>query len=208
VSARAELSHVRWIGGGSGAGKSTVAAELARRHGVALYHVDPPSQYIGRTTRESAPLLHDFAAMTVDERWVERSPREMMETFHAFQGESFDLVLEDLRGGPPGPVIVEGFSLLPRLVMPLLADALHAIWLLPTPAFRRTAFDARGSTWSIAGRTSDPVRALENLLARDALFTDGLRREAAEWGGRTLDVDGTLTIEQTVEQVGRSLGFV
>ena len=203
----ADLGHVRWIGGGSGAGKSTVAEELARRHGAALYHVEPPSRYTRRTTSESAPLRHAFAAMTMDERWVQRSPREMMETFHAFQGESFELVVEDLLARPRETVIVEGFSLLPRLVVPLLADASHAVWLLPTPAFRRAAFEARGSTWAIAGRTGDPPRALRNLLERDALFTDELRRQAAAVGARTVEVDGCLTAGQAADDVGRMLGL-
>ena len=41
-------------------------------------------------------------AMDMDERWVNRSPEVMLETFHGFQGEGFDLVLEDLRALPPG----------------------------------------------------------------------------------------------------------
>ena len=32
--------------------------------------------------------------MDMDERWVNRSPEVMLETFHGFQGEGFDLVLE------------------------------------------------------------------------------------------------------------------
>jgi hypothetical protein len=79
--------------------------------------------------------------------------------------------------------------------------------MLPTPAFRRAAFDARGSTWDIAGRTSDPQRALENLLERDALFTDELRRQAVESGAQTLEVDGSLSVDRTVDEVGRILGL-
>jgi hypothetical protein len=30
------------------------------------------------------------------------------------------------------------------LVKPLLAESGHAVWLLPTPEFRRAAFDSRG----------------------------------------------------------------
>jgi shikimate kinase len=34
------LRHVRWIGGGSGAGKSTIARQLAAEHGLHLYNSD------------------------------------------------------------------------------------------------------------------------------------------------------------------------
>jgi adenylylsulfate kinase-like enzyme len=33
---RAQLRHVYWIGGGSGAGKSVIAGRLAARHGLRL----------------------------------------------------------------------------------------------------------------------------------------------------------------------------
>jgi hypothetical protein len=202
-----DLAHVRWIGGGSGAGKSTVAAALAARHGLHAYHVERWTEFLTRTTPATAPLLHAFAAMAPDERWLGRSPREMYDTFHGFQGECFDLVLEDLAALAPAPALAEGFSLLPRLVMPLLSNPAHAVWLLPTPAFRRAAFDARGSTWTIAGKTTDPPRALENLLARDALFTDELRRQSEAARARTLTVDGSLDVEATTRLVGGYLGL-
>jgi hypothetical protein len=82
---------------------------------------------------------------------------------HWFRGEGFGLIVEDLLRLPrKRGVIVEGFRLLPRLVKPLLAVPDHAVWLLPTPGFRRAAFDSRGSLWEIARKTSDPDRALHN----------------------------------------------
>jgi hypothetical protein len=207
LSLAADVAHVRWIGGGSGAGKSTIAAELSDRHCLRLYHVEQWSAFLARTTPATAPLLHAFAAMSPDERWLSRSPREMVEVFHGFRGECFDLVLEDLAALAPEPTLAEGFSLLPRLVMPLLPDPARAVWLLPTPAFRRAAFEARGSTWAIAGRTSDPPRALDNLLARDALFTEELRRQAADAGASTIDVDGSLDVERSIQLVATALGL-
>jgi hypothetical protein len=100
--------------------------------------------------------------MDMDERWVSRSPRTMLETFHWFRGEGFGLIVEDLLDMGPG-VIAEGFRLLPRLVRPLLADPGHAVWLLPTPGFRRAAFENRGPPHQFWQRASDPERALRNL---------------------------------------------
>ena len=75
------------------------------------------------------PLLQEFMAMNMDERWVNRPPEVMLETFHGFQGEGFDLVLDDLLALPPDPpVLAEGFSLLPRLVGPLLSRPRQAVW--------------------------------------------------------------------------------
>ena len=206
--AGAGLHHVRWIGGGSGAGKSTVAARLAADHGLRLHHAEPFSQYAGRADPGLTPLLQAFVAMDMDERWVNRPPEVMLETFHGFQGEGFDLVLEDLRALPPDPpVLAEGFSLLPRLVAPLLCRPRQAVWLLPTPEFRRAAFESRGSTWTIPNRTSDPQRALANLLARDQLFTEELRAQARAAGVQAMDVDGSLDVGESVARVGEALGL-
>jgi hypothetical protein len=209
VHRRAEasrLEHVRWIGGGSGAGKSTVAARLAAKHGFRVYHIEPFSQYLSRTTPASAPLLHAFVGMDMDERWVHRSPEAMYETFHGFHGECFDLIVEDLLSLSPGqPVLVDGFAALPRLVLPLVVRPSQAVWLVPTPEFRRAAFDSRGSTWVIPEKTSDPERALANLLRRDELFSETVRREAVALGGQVIEVGRGLSEPDLETRVGQAL---
>ncbi|MEZ0166013.1 hypothetical protein AB2L27_14735 [Kineococcus sp. LSe6-4] len=211
------LAHVRWLGGGSGAGKSTVAGELARRYGVEVYDTDAAmADHVRRLSPGSAPLLHRFLAMSMDERWVLRDPVEMLETFPWFAGEGFELVVADLLARPAGRVVVvEGFRLLPRWVLPLLPGAgagggagAGAVWLLPTPSFRAWAFRERGSEGEIAGRTSDPPRALGNLLARDALFTDRLAAELAGCApGAVVGVDGRRPLEVLVEDVAARFGL-
>jgi hypothetical protein len=128
---QARLGHVYWIGGGSGAGKSTIARRLAARHGLRLYATDDVmSDHASRSTPEDSPFLSEFKAMDMDERWLCRSPETMLETFHWFRGEGFGLIVEDLLRLPREPcVIVEGFRLLSRLMKPLLAAPSHAVWL-------------------------------------------------------------------------------
>jgi 2-phosphoglycerate kinase len=199
-------ADVYWIGGGSGAGKSTIARRLAAKHGLRVYATDDVMRdHAARTTPEDSPLLHAFMAMDHDERWATRPPGTMLDTFHWFRGEGFGLIVEDLRRLPPGPAVVaEGFRLLPHLVQPLLATPRHGVWLLPTPAFRRAAFESRGSTWEIAGRTADPERALANLLERDRMFTDRLRAETQRLGLPTIEIDTTMTEFQLLAQVERT----
>jgi 2-phosphoglycerate kinase len=205
----ARLGHVYWIGGASGAGKSTMARRLAARHGLRLYPTDDVmSDHAGRSAPEDSPFLSEFRAMDMDERWLNRSPATMLETFHWYRGEGFGLIVEDLLGLPPEPaVVVEGFRLLPRLVKPLLADSGRAVWLLPTPEFRRAAFASRGTLWKIAGQTSDPERALRNLLDRDRMFTDHLRRDARSLGLPVVEVDTTTTEDHLFERVSATLGL-
>jgi hypothetical protein len=200
----ARLRHVYWIGGGSGAGKSTVARRLADRHGWGLYATDDVMhEHARRTTREEAPLLHEFMAMDMDERWVNRSPEVMLETFPWFHGEAFGLIVQDLLRLPAKPcTVVEGFRLLPRLVEPLLAAPERAVWLLPTPAFRQAVFDRRSASGEgFVRKTSNPSRAARNLAERDRMFTERVEKEAGRLRLRTVLVETSMTEDDLVEQV-------
>src|SRR6266511_1540576 len=194
---------------GSGAGKSTTARRIAAQLGLRLYATDDVmSEHAARSTPEHCPFLSQFAAMDMDERWVNRPPATMLETFPWFRGEGFDLIIEDLLRLPREPcVIVEGFRLLPRLVQPLLAVSDHAVWLLPTPGFRRVALESRGSLWKIARKTSKPERALHNLLERDRMFTERLYEEANHLGVRVIEIDTTMTEDDLAEQVMEAFGL-
>lgn len=204
-----QLRHVRWIGGGSGAGKSTIARLIAARRGLRVYSADDVMRDHGRRiTPEDAPLLAAFAAMSMDERWVRRSPEQMLATFHWFQGEAFGLIIEDLLSLPDEPgIIAEGFRLLPDLVAPLLSSPDQAVWLLPTPRFRRSAFESRGSLLQIAGQTSDPGRALQNLLERDRLFTACLGAATRALRLRAIEVDLPVTEDALATLVAGTLGL-
>lgn len=205
---QAALRHVRFIGGGSGAGKSTVARRLAAKYDLRLYHTEPLSKYADRTTAADAPLLHAFLAMDMDERWLNRSPQVMLSTFHGFRGEQFDLLIDEILALPRNSaVLVEGFTLLPRLVAPLLSGPGQAVWLIPTPEFRRAAFDARGSTWDIPRKTSDPDRALANLLERDRLFSDQVFSEATALDLPVVRVDLGLGVDDLETAVAEVLGL-
>jgi hypothetical protein len=204
------LGGVRWLGGGSGAGKTTLARRLAERHGLLVYDTDAVMLEHARRTGADAPLLRAFEAMTMDERWLLRAPQVMLDTFHWYQGEGFHLVVEDLRAlldaQPAVRVLAEGFRLLPDLVAPLATPA-SALWLLPTPPFRAAALASRGGTWTVVGGTSDPPTALDHLIARDALFTDRLRRDCVRLGLPALEVGLDLAEDVLLARVEVSLGL-
>jgi hypothetical protein len=162
-----------------------------------------------RSSPENCPLLHAFIAMDLDERWVNRSPEVMLETFHWFQGEGFERIVEDLLRMPSeNGVIVEGFRLLPRLVKPLLCESSGAVWLLPTPDFREAVIESRGGTaWGFLAKTSDPQRALSNLLERDRMFTDVLREETARLGLNAIDVDNATSADEVARRVTSLFGL-
>jgi hypothetical protein len=205
-----QFQHVYWIGGGSAAGKSTIAHRLAAEQGLSVYATDDlMADHARRSSREDCQLLHKFMDMDMNERWLNRSPKTMLETFHWFQGEGFDFIIQDLLRLPlDAGVIVEGFRLLPHLVKPLLSVPGHAVWLLPTPDFRHAVVESRGgSAWGFLARTSEPERALRNLLERDRMFTDRLHTETALLGLHSIEVDTATTEDDLADQVMQVFGF-
>lgn len=204
------LDHVRWVGGGSGAGKTTLARMLAEQFECRLYSTDATIRaHSARLTSVQAPLLDAFQRSTMDERWVQRDPATMARTFPWFQGEGFDLIIDDLRRLPTTRVILaEGFRLLPRLVRPHLSAAHHAAWLAPTPPFRRQAFLGRDPADAFWSATTDPDRALANLLRRDRIFTDAVAAEATDAGLAVLRVDGTHTPEELAADLAGRFGLL
>jgi len=83
----------------------------------------------------------------------------------------------------------------------------HAVWLLPTPDFRKTVFKRRGLVWGFFAKTSDPEKALHNLLERDRMFTDRLHEEAKRLELPAIAVDSTMTEDDLTERVKEAFGL-
>ncbi len=199
---RTRLRHVLWIGGGTGAGKSSIATLLASRHGLTRYNYDwhDSRDHTDRTRADRHPHNATFLAMTLDERWLLQAPREMADEAIDIFGERFGMVIEDLLAMPEHTlVIADGFGLLPELVHPVLESPHQAIFLLPTPEFRVVALERRG--WGSVDGTSDPSRARENRLSRDALLTDHIRGRAVALGLVAIDIDGSRSLSDVAASI-------
>jgi len=101
---------------------------------------------------------------------------------------------------PDEGVIAEGFRLLPQLIQPLLDRPGQSVWLIPKPEFRLAAFESRDTLWGIAAKTSNPERALANLLERDRLFTTHVKQMTEQAGLPVIDVDSAMP-DSVVENI-------
>lgn len=73
-----------WLGGGSGAAKSTVAARQASTHRMLVLACDDVmSERALELSPEDAPSLASFMAMDIDERWLSHTPETMLESIGA-----------------------------------------------------------------------------------------------------------------------------
>lgn len=182
------LGHVLWIGGGQGAGKTTVARTIAHRHGLRVYHVDARGwAHVERAEGGGYPAMTAFAAKSLDERWIGQDPPAMVEEFLAYSRDRFRMIVDDLRALPARPgVVAEGPQLLPELVAPLLARADAAVWLVPTGPLQHKVLDARPS--SLPELTSDAERTRRNMLERNVLLAAALREGADARGFPLVEV--------------------
>lgn len=179
-----DLSHVVWIGGPQASGKSTIARAVAERFGLQLYHLD-----LRTSVHEARMPLTEFGSLTMDERWVEASPDQMLKWFITDSRHRMRLVLEDLRELPEEPgCVVEGPHLFPTSVSAVLREPDQALFLMPELDEMRKRLRKRGPIKA----TSDGRRARENAVARDVLIAQTIAREAHDLRLPVIPVDRRL----------------
>jgi hypothetical protein len=176
-----DLADVLWIGGPQASGKSSVARALARCFDLQLYNVDHRTW-----VHEPRMPRSEFASLSMDERWVDATPAQMLDWFVSTSRHRFRLVLEDLRGLPDAPgAVVEGPQLFPTSVAAVLRRPDQALFLLPDPDEQRARLLARGPL----PKTSDGTKARANATERDLMVTGIYDREARDLRLTTWRVD-------------------
>jgi adenylate kinase family enzyme len=197
------LARVLWIGGGTSAGKTSLAKAVASRYGLASYHVDDHElEHARRRDPHRHPAMEAWNAGTLDEIWVELPIGDLVEATLAYSRERIEFISGDIRAlAADGVAVAEGFQLTPEAVASLLDSPREAVWLLPTPAFARKTLLSSPRAWDTPRRTSDPERAQAHRIERDRLIVERVREQAAARGLRVIDVDGTKTIDEVLAMV-------
>lgn len=169
-----------WIGGPPGAGKTTVATRLARRHGLRWYNADTRTwEHRDRALREGSDAARRWEQWrhTMDDTVT---PRELFEmSLHRERGP---MVVDDLRAMPPAPLTVaEGSTVSAALV----AEQGRSVWLIPTPELQEQRLKERDG----------------NALELYVLLASEIEREAREHDAPILMIDGKRSIGETVADV-------
>ncbi|MFD0783246.1 hypothetical protein ACFQZ8_04835 [Micromonospora azadirachtae] len=200
------LSHVRWLAGGTGAGKSTLAQAIAERYDVLIYDGDRAERsYASRCTAQEQPHLWALLQIPLAQKWNSRSAQEIFESMPSLHGETFGFVVDDLLAMPTErSILVDDFRTLPGEVAPLLAWPEQAAFLLPTPQFRDRALRARFADAARARANwgdSDHSDALALRLARDELWDAEVRRQAVELQLPVISIDGSRDVLDLVDDL-------
>ena len=178
-----------WIGGGTGAGKTTLTRILAGRHGLRVFPLD--AFWYSHAARLPEPEPGP------DEQWLGQTPARQAADFEALTRRRWPLVLDDLAALPSSPpVIVEGPQVLPDLVPP--GDP--AVFLVATGGFQRSVLERRPLP-----QTADPGQALANRIEKDRLHGARVAELAHDRGFPVVRVDGGRPITAILADVEAAL---
>lgn len=203
-----DLRRWYWIGGSPCAGKSSLAAKLANRHG--LLHVEcdvGAEQRLARMAGHQLAAYEELTALGVCER-LARPPQWQAERELGFYREQFDFLLGELAALPADrPALVEGADLLPDLLEGIGVPMSRAVWMVPTPEFQLRHYAMREWVPAYLQGCADPEQAFGNWMERDVLFARHIRKKTEQMGGRVLVVDSAESLEQAVGIVERYFGL-
>lgn len=193
-----------FIGGSPCAGKSTVCHLLAQKYGFAQYHCDEHyNQHLTRAKSDQA-TLKSFQERSLLELITQ--PLEIMiEAALQANHELGALALEDVYE-MKGSVIAEGMPFMPDLMATLKLRP-KPVYLVPTPRFQRQHYAQREWAWKLLEQTPNPKTIFERWMTRDSSTAEHVKTRARDLGFAVLEVDGSMTILETLDWLEQQFNF-
>lgn len=195
-------TNIYWLGGSPCSGKSSVAERLCETYGMTYYKGD---DYFGEHLERGHARGNPWATRlrhATSEFIFMRSLEENLDLSFSIFREEFPFVIEDIRSLPK-PILIEGCVALPESLASLNILKRNAFYMVPTEEFQRAHYAKRLWAPERVADTSDPTQALENWMRRDVVFARQVAAAAESLEYPVVWVDGSLSIEETVNRVAR-----
>jgi hypothetical protein len=199
------LEHVKWIGGSSCGGKSTVREMLSEEFDVIPYHGDAEVlRHAKNSTRKKCPTL--WLALRYYYRkmfwgWLfDQSPSDMSQFLKDAGREDFCHVVSDLLTMPrKRKIVVDIFATHPEAVASVAAPE-NVVLLVPKDSFQREIIIENAKR-----RGKEPR---ENYIEAQHLFSKWIRQETKRLNMTVIETGGHIDIGDMYERVCLSLRLV
>jgi 2-phosphoglycerate kinase len=201
------LGNLYLIGGSPCSGKTTITNQIAETYGFSTYRCDDAYFEHAKELTTEQPVFSRLVNTSSEAIWMRPVPQQIEEELAIYR-EEFPFIVRDLRYlAQSGPVIAEGAALLPSLVATLGIASHRAIWIVPTEEFQRYHYGQRDWRHDVVKDCSNPERAWENWMARDAGFARRVAAEARDHAFALITTDGSASIETNLAIVERHFGL-
>ncbi len=203
-----KLLNVYYIGGSPCSGKSTVAEALAQKYDMTYIKIDDYlEEHIAKGAEKGYEICLKQTRMSPEQVWM-REPEVQCQEELQFYHEVFEFVQEEIKAAPKDKlVIVEGAAFLPELMQGLKLPKERYICMTPKKDFQIEHYKQREWVPYVLEGCSDKAQAFANWMERDVLFAEAVRKQCEAAGYVSLVTDGSRSVEEVTEQVGRWFGL-
>lgn len=195
------------IGGPPMVGKTTVSRTLSVRLGWSALSTDDIGRSIRAvTTPESHPDLHPMRGFDYQEYYTSRSTEELISEADRHHRAAWPAVAAVIKSHArwAGPLIIEGWALMPEAVAGLDLPGVASLWLVAEGGVLEDRVRREESFWRGA---YDEELMVRRYLARSAWHNQRIRHDATRLGLTLIPVEASSTPDDLCNLCVETLTF-
>lgn len=201
------MKQIFLIGGGAASGKSSVAKKIGNEYGIDVLKADIlEGDHRKKAAMQQYPVNSYLNTLPEEVRRLELI-RFSAKQERARHEELFFMLLKELRERDFEKLIIEGNSLIPRLIRERFEFPYQAVFLFPTLRFQSEQFLEREWARKLVTQAKDPTLLLHTWAHRDHQLNQELEHEARDQGFPVLTVDGSKGLDHSVKWAKKHLNL-